>query len=254
MTPSSTIAPSERSRRILRMQLHSSRRVAGLARISLLSLTLLLAGGAQAADVYVVHGINGTDLGLAEALTVDIEVDGSCDLAEVEFEDVAGAVPIETGPVELAVYLSDGECGGTLAITGMIDLAVGETAVVVAHLDANGTPRLSKFTVDTGTIADGRFRASVAHAAAAPGVTVKLQNQDKKKQKATTEAIRNGQQSFPVDLKEGTYKAKVAAESGGAIATLKDLPLAGNLLFVAVGSLSGETLTVIPVAIGSGPV
>ncbi|MGH0036649.1 MAG: DUF4397 domain-containing protein [Myxococcota bacterium] len=242
------------------MTLCSSRRVAGTTRATLatlasFTLSFALAGAAGAADVYVVHGIDGTDLGLDQALAVDIEVDGSCDLSAVEFGDVAGAVAIETGEVEIDVYLSDGTCGSTQAISGTFDLAIGETAILVAHLDQNGTPTLSKFTADTTALAEGRFRISVAHAAAAPGVIVKLQNQDKKKQRATTEAIRNGQQSFAAVLKEGTYKAKISAAAGGAnVATLKDVPLAGNLVFVAVGSLAGDTLDVIPVEIGAGPI
>ncbi len=217
---------------------------------------LAIAGTASAADVYAVHGINGLDLGAVAELPVDIAINGSCDLTGVEFGDVAGALTVDPGLYEVEVFLDDVEdCDEeSLAITGEFDVAVAETAIIVAHLDANGTPKLSKFTAAFSTVPDNRFRFSVAHAAAAPGVTVTLANKDRKNQKATTEEIRNGQQSFAGELRNGTYRATVrAAGSGAKVATLKNLDLAdANIVFVAVGALPTATFNIIPVAVDAG--
>ena len=51
---------------------------------------------ASAANVNVVHGIDGRDLGLARALPVDIAVNGTCSLKGVKFKESA---LVELAPV-----------------------------------------------------------------------------------------------------------------------------------------------------------
>jgi hypothetical protein len=205
------------------------------------------AGTASAADVFVVHAIPGQDLGQPEALPVDIAVDGECALPGVEYQDSTGPIPFETGAEEVEVFLADAEaCDGALAISGEFDFAVGELAVIVAHLDQSGTPKLSKFTINGSELDEGLFRATIVHAAAAPVVNVKLTSQKKSSRNASTDALRNGDLAFPIELKEGTYKARINAnQSGGKVVTLKDLDLAGNLVLIAAGSLANETFTVL---------
>ncbi|MGD8726622.1 MAG: hypothetical protein PVH40_03200, partial [Gemmatimonadales bacterium] len=70
------------------------------------------------AMVYVVHGINGSDLGLGEMLPVDVEVSGSCVLEGFEFRDIAGPLPLPEGSYDIKVRLADemSPCSGGVAI------------------------------------------------------------------------------------------------------------------------------------------
>ena len=54
------------------------------------------------ASVYVVHGINGTDIGAGEALPVDVSVSGAgCVLEGVEFRDVEGPLTLDPGTYDV---------------------------------------------------------------------------------------------------------------------------------------------------------
>lgn len=53
---------------------------------------------AAPAQVYVVHGIDGRDLGLDASLPVDVLIDGeSCVLPGFEFGSIVGPLPLEEG-------------------------------------------------------------------------------------------------------------------------------------------------------------
>lgn len=222
--------------------------------LPLVLATLSLVPAARAADVYVVHGIDGSDLGLDPALLVDVEVNGAAALDDVAFGDVAGALPFETGFHDVAIRLSDGVPGaatGLVVTQTRLNLAAFETAVVVAHLDVNGTITLGKFTVNTDPIAAGSARVAVAHAAAAPAVDVQAKGTQGTKGTVRTKLISNGNQSPAFDVNEGTYLFRVKpALAKGIVADLPDVPVTGNLLIVAVGTLAKGTFTVIPVSIG----
>lgn len=208
----------------------------------------------MAAEVYIVHGIPGADLGLDPTLPVDIAVDGGCAVTAFTYQSVSAATTLSTGEHTIEVRLSDGTCTGTLAVTARIDLSVNETAVLVAHLDENGAARLSKFTVDTSAIDPGMARVMVVHAAAAPVVDLKLRNENKAKEKRSITDLRSGNFSAALSVSADPWQIKIkAAESGDNVATLEGVDVAGNAVLVAVGSLANATFTVIPVAIVATP-
>lgn len=217
--------------------------------ITALTGLFLAVAPANAGDVYVVHGIPGADLGLPDALPVDVSVDGTCTaLAPFEFGSVAGPISLDTGTHELAISLNDGndDCNGLLVATQRIDVAVFETAVVVANLDANGAVRLTKFTVDTSELAPGQARTAIAHAAKAPSVNIRIGGGGKSG--ARIRNLENGEQSFAAVVDDGSYNVRVVPD-GFAGVTLTGVALSGNSLIVAVGSLDKGTFQVIPVAI-----
>ncbi len=210
-----------------------------------------LAWPAAAADVYVVHGIPGDDLGLPNELPVDISVDGGCALDDVPLGTVFGPIELPTGPHDIEIRVSDGvdgTCTGLLAVTGSIDLAVAESAAVVAHLDANGTAKISKFTNEVSPT-DGVARIAVVHAAAAPAVDVKAKGP--KGAKLLIRDLKNGHQSFAADVPEGSYKVRIGASGGGTVAGPLELPLDADVAYtaIAVGSLDNETFDVLVLAI-----
>lgn len=213
----------------------------------------LLASTLSAADVYVVHGIDGTDLGLPQALAVDVNVDGGNAIAGFEFGDVIGPVSLSTGSHELEVRLPDGGAPGTgtLVATARVDLAFAETSVVVAHLDQQGTIALTRFTSNAAPLADGDSRIQIAHAAQAPAVDVLARGTLGTRGALRIRDVRNGFGTFPVETPDGTYTFKVKQTgTKGVAAEFADVPIDGNTVIVAVGSIVSGTFTVVPVVIG----
>jgi hypothetical protein len=203
----------------------------------------------SAQEIYVVHGVPGDDLGLPTELAVDVQLNGACTgLAPFEFGGVAGPIPVDAGTSEVAISLNDGndDCNGTLVATQRIDVAVFETAIVVAHLDQNGAVRLSKFTADTSELLPGQTRTAFVHAAKAPGVNIRVGGGGKSG--ARIRNLQNGEQTFAAILDEGTYNVRVVPSGFGAV-TLTGVALAGNTVIIAVGSLDQGTFQVIPVEI-----
>ena len=87
------------------------------------------AEAARAAEVYVVHGIPGEDLGLDPRLPDDVEVDGSCVVAGLEFGDVEGPLSLDPGRYTFEISLASdgaGDCAGPLAVAG--DFSLGRPA------------------------------------------------------------------------------------------------------------------------------
>ena len=146
----------------------------------LASLGLLaFAGQAAALDVTVIHGINGTDLGLDEALPVDISANGNCIAEGVTFRTQANVADLigqnlEPGQYTIEIHLSDANsfdgCTGALAVTSQVPLQLAENTTLIAHLSEAGTPTLSKFVNNVQPIEHGKARLSVRHTAAAPHV------------------------------------------------------------------------------------
>ena len=80
------------------------------------------AHNAMAADVRVIHGINGEDLGLAKALPVDISVNGSCALKGVTFKQSA-KVELGAGDYTIRVFVATGSCSGTPVIVKSVTIS-----------------------------------------------------------------------------------------------------------------------------------
>lgn len=131
---------------------------------------------AAAQSVYVLHGIQGADLGADPALPVDISVNGAClsPLTDVRFTELIGPVPLPPGRYDIEVRLSNGSCTGALAVATTTFLGLGENATIVAHLTEQGTPTLTRFVNDVRSLGARQARVAVRHAAAAPAVNVLL--------------------------------------------------------------------------------
>lgn len=126
-----------------------------------------------AANVTVVHGIDGRDLSLSKDLPVDISVNGNCAFTNVKYQQSAKAT-LPTGNYSIAVHPSDGSCkqtalfSGTARITNRI-----RSAAIVANLSAQGAPELSVINTTVRT-KDSSSTActSFVHAAFAPKVFI----------------------------------------------------------------------------------
>lgn len=223
---------------------------ASLLRSAALAVVTLSAS-AQAADVFVVHGIDGTDLGLDQSLLVDIELNDGPLLEDVPFQAFADFADLAPGSYDVRVRLSDGitdSYTGTTVLDTSFNLAAFETAAVVAHLDQNGTISLSKFTISNRDIAAGNARITVAHAAEAPKVDILARATGAS---ARIRQLANGEQTGALDIPAGDVDFKIKPSfSKATVAQLDDVAIAGNILLVAAGSVANGTFTVIPVVIG----
>lgn len=200
------------------------------------------------ATVTVVHGIPGTDVNpaLDISLPVDIEVVGvGCALAGFTFGEVSGRLALPAGSYDLNVRLSDGSCGGAVAVSAAgVPFAAGENATVIAHLDAAGAPTASKFVNDlSAPVGLGRGRLQVHHTAAAPAVDVRISAPSVFEELA---GVINGQ-SGALDFDEEGYDVAIAAAGSptALFSQLVEIPAAQSVLVYAVGSLSSGTFTVI---------
>ncbi len=108
-------------------------------------LGLALAAGmaaapASAASLYVGHGIPGPD-----GLPVDICLVTPDATVPLYTGVTFGAftpdpLELDAGRYDVEVRLSDGACGGTVAVAASVFLGLGENATAFAHLSEQGTP------------------------------------------------------------------------------------------------------------------
>jgi hypothetical protein len=198
------------------------------------------------ANVYVIHGIPGQDLGLPNELPVDIKINGNVALTNVPFGGIAGPLTVPAGKYEVEVRVAAAEPGaGPLAMAGTFYLAVTENATIVAHLTEEGIPKLTKFINDMRPFSNNMGTRLVArHGASAPNVNVGITGKETYR---FLYNLSNGNQAG-LDLKAGSYKA-------GLYPTLSLKPVfgpvevsldAGTAYFVyAVGSLRSGSFNLV---------
>lgn len=209
-----------------------------------------LAAPASAADLNakltIIHGINGTDLGFDEGLAVDVCLAGSTTplAANKPFRFVSDPLSVPAGRYDVEIRLTDGKCGGPLAVAGEVSLAVAENATAIAHLTEYGTPTLTKFVNDVRALAKGQTRLYARHAAAFGDVNVYL------RQGRTALTIRNleNPDQEGADLRAGKwYVAIYPASSWSRPAFHATLPLEAGIAYFAyaVGSPARGTFEVL---------
>ncbi|MEM8707306.1 MAG: DUF4397 domain-containing protein [Actinomycetota bacterium] len=202
------------------------------------------AGAQDDVTIMLAHGIPDT--------TVDVVVDGSVVIPNYEFGQME----------DLSAFAGQTLAGLTvnLAGTDTVAIDVGDFAVpasgnftVVAHLDAEGTPTVTVFENDTSTIAAGEGRLVVRHTAAAPEVDIWANDV------AAFTNVPNGAEG-QADLPAGTISAQVvpAGVTEPVVIGPAQLPITegASLIVYAVGSLEGDSLTVLTQSItglGSTP-
>lgn len=136
------------------------------------------AESAGMATVYVVHGINGVDLGTAMGLPVDVYVSGvGCALKGFTFRQVAGPISLPAGTYNISVSLANAAnpCGNPAVIgPAPATVSAGMNYSLVAHLTAAGAPTLSAFINDVSRAKPFQGRLALAHTAFAPAVDVRV--------------------------------------------------------------------------------
>jgi len=204
-----------------------------LTAAALLAVSVAPAMAQEGARIHLIHGIPDTN--------VDVVAGGEIVFENFAFGETQDLSALAGATLEgLEVRLAGTE---TVAIDGG-DVALPATGnyTIIAHLTADGTPTLGVFANDTSAIAAGEGRLTVRHTAAAPAVDV----------------LANGAVAFSnlanpneaaADLGVGTIIAEVvpAGASEPVVIGPADLAIADgtSLIVYAVGSLEGESLTVL---------
>lgn len=165
-------------------------------------------GNSNTANIYVIHGINGKDLGAAMELPVDVFVGGvGCALTAFPFQQVAGPVALPAGTYNIQISLanSSNPCSNAPVIAGDFTFGAGMTYTVIAYLTADGSPTAAQFTNDVSYTGRGKTRVSLAHTAFAPEVDIYLKSNHVSQ---VLEDVPNGAFAA-LSLRPGRYKAEL---------------------------------------------
>ena len=200
------------------------------------------AAPASAATLYVGHGIDGRDLGLPQALPVDIcLVEGPAALGltypvalftDVPFKAFAKIdLDLPAGQYGVEVQLApSNSCTGTVAIASRFALGFGETATAFAHLSEFGTPTLTKFETDVRSASPGTTRLFARHAAAFGDV--KIYARQSKNNTVWIPHLENGEQEG-ADVRAGAWTVSIFPAGSWDPAFSAKLPLAPNVAYFA---------------------
>lgn len=194
------------------------------------------------ATVYVVHGINGRDLGAVESLPVDVSLNGACALQGFTFRTITGPLEIPAGTYDIQVRLANAAapCTGPVAIDARgVALAQGRTVSVVAHLTPEGAPTASVFE-NPSSPSRGRATVVARHTAAFGAVDV-LANR-----KVAFAGVLNGQQGA-TSVRPGrtTLAINVAGTSTTAWSARLVLRPFTTYIAYAVGTPGNDTFEVL---------
>lgn len=214
--------------------------------VSVLALALGFVGGPLlAAELSVLHGVNGTDIGQPTELPVDLVVDGGCLLTEVPFRTFSDPLTVNPGLHIVEVRLATGDCTGAVVAAGLVSVTLDEVSTLVAHLNADATIVLTKFTDDVRVPAAKRARSIVRHVADAPAVDVFVQGSGGNP-RVPFAGVVSGTQGKR-DVAPDTYDFGLAPAGApitdlviGPVAALHEAGTTTELY--AVGSLAGGTL------------
>lgn len=206
-----------------------------LGAVALLAAAFVAPAGASAqtseATVTLLHGIPG--------VTVDVVVDGEVVIPGFEPGTTQDLSPF-AGQTLMNVEVRP--AGGTDAVIGPVEsfpVPASGTFLVIAHLDAQGTPALTPFEIDTSAVGDGEGRVTVIHAAAAPAVDLVVGDA------RPVEGASNGDAADLVLPAGEIAGAQIAPTGGDPIADVPTVTLAAgtDLSVVAAGSLDEGTFT-----------
>jgi hypothetical protein len=202
---------------------------------ALMIASLLTAAPAVAeetnSDLTVVHGIPG--------IPVDVYVDGANTLPNFAPDTVTDPIPLAAGSYEIDIYAAG--AGPAVAaepiLSTTLEMPPGGNVTAVAHLDADGMPKLSAFLNDTTSTLPGQARLVVRHLAEAPAVDIVANGALKVFENVTNP--NEGQ----IDLAAGTYGVTINAAGTDNVAFDAGdlaLPDGKSTIVYAVGTLGED--------------
>jgi Domain of unknown function (DUF4397) len=123
----------------------------------------------EAGRVRVVHGLRG--------LVADVYVDGTLVLPTFRPERSTDPLPIPAGEHLVEIRQAGAAATDEPLLTQEVTVPAGFVGSLVAHLDANGEPKLTAYPDDLSAVPAGQSRVVVRHAAEARPVDVLLNDQ-----------------------------------------------------------------------------
>ncbi len=160
------------------------------------------------AQVSVLHGI--PDSALGGDATVDVYVNGDETLPDFMPGDLEGPLSLPAGSYEVAISANDAGLEGAV-LTATLDVSAGMNYTAVAHLDADGSPKVTPFVNNTEAVAAGSGTLVARHVAQAPEVEVFV-NGD------SVGSFSNPNEIGPAPLAAGSYDVEIQA-GGAAVPT-----------------------------------
>lgn len=210
------------------------RHLAAAAALLALTVTPMSAHAAEPenATVSVLHAVPG--------LTVDVYANGDELIPDFEPGALSDPLQIPAGSYDLQVFAEgDDPASADPAIEADdVNVPAGANATVVAHLDADGNPRLTPFVNATSTTAPGDARLTVRHTAAAPAVDVRADGE------VLFGDVVNPKEGT-ADVAAGAYSADVALAGTQDVAIGPadlDLTEGTNTIVYAWGSAADDNL------------
>lgn len=204
-----------------------------------------------AAQVVVVHGIPGQDLGLPADLPVDISLNGTPVLTAFRFGEVTPPLPLAPGAYHIDISPANADNPGseTPVIQADINLHAGDHISVVAHLSESGSPTAGVFPNLSTECHPVENPILIHHLAAAPAVDVGATHKfayGYRSSRPLSDVI-NGQQGV-IDAEPGDWWINLYA-AGTDHDSLASTQLTVDSVTIpsiyAVGSLSNNSLSLI---------
>lgn len=194
-------------------------------------LFALPAQAAEKATVSVLHAVPDTP--------VDVYANGKELLTDFEPGTLTDPQQLPAGSYDLKVVApGDGADGDAVIEAKDVQVPAGANITVVAHLDADGSPKLTPYVNDVSRVEAGMARLTVRHTAAAPEVDVRAA------EKPVFEGLANPDEAKG-EVEAGIVPADVTLAGTDKIAIgPADLELAegSNTIVYAWGSAEDENL------------
>lgn len=123
------------------------------------------------ATVSVLHAVPDTP--------VDVYANGERLIDDFQPGTLTDPLQLPAGSYDLAIFPADAadNSGDPILSADGVSVPAGANATVVAHLSAEGQPKLTPFVNDTSAIPAGQARATFRHVAAAPPVDIRAGGQ-----------------------------------------------------------------------------
>lgn len=208
--------------------------------VSSIFLKAQLAG---AAEVNIVHGIDGRDLSLARSLPVDIAVNGVCSLKGVHFTQSA-KVDLPPATYTVTVHLTDGGCSQTPVITKVITIPDdgSRSFSAVASLSSAGVPQLAVFNNSKEFVFPPAI--AVRHLANARPVFVKFSSRELLR--PNVRRIMNGEStSLQVFTRKFAYAANIQSSARGGVFTRRSGVTGGRYSILNIVGSRANGFTII---------
>lgn len=168
----------------------------------------------EAAQVSIVHAIDGRDIGLAQELPVDVSVNGACAFKSITFKQSA-TVELGAGVYAVRVFPSSTiDCAGTPIIEQSILISPDNqdsSFSLVASLSDTGSAQLALFQ-DAGGLAVSSPGLLLRHVARAGGIQARLELRRRHAQGSTIAlplgTLNNGEElAYSVSVAQATARS-----------------------------------------------